>query len=222
MAILQIGVAAAAAAVAVRLAPAHKLDCSVRWAAAMLLPLATPKLTLFLLLPLPLLLLLLLLTLQLLLWALPRGWSGIYVAAGVAVASALCPVAPSDAAAVAVAAVAAAGAVAVVSDMLQNIKGKKVSKSSFHSSIPQPPPQHVVSVLVSPIPNPVIGINTRRTRSQRARGALQSVKSASTSPGRTMKCTLIVPFHCPPAAATRTGGGAGLTSSACSELVRLS
>lgn len=138
MAILQIGVAAAAA-VPVRMAPAHKLDCSVRWAAAMLLPLATPKLTLFLLLPLPLLLLLpLLLTLQLLLWALPRGWSGIYVAAGVAVASALCPVAPSDAAAVAVAAVAAAGAVAVVSDMLQNIKGKKVSKSSFHSSIPQP------------------------------------------------------------------------------------
>lgn len=135
MAILQIGVAAAAA-VAVRLAPAHKLDCSVRWAAAMLLPLAIPKLTLFLLLQLPLPLLLL--TLQLLLWALPRGWSGIYVAAGagvavvavVAVASALYPVAPSDAA------VAAAGAVAVVSDMLQNIKGKKVSKSSFHSSIP--------------------------------------------------------------------------------------
>lgn len=135
MAILQIGVAAAAAGVAVRLAPAHKLDCSVRWAAAMLLPLAIPKLTLFLLLLLPLLLLLLLLTLQLLLWALPRGWSGIYVAAGagvavVAVASALYPGAPSDAA------VAAAGAVAVVSDMLQNIKGKKVSKSSFHSSIP--------------------------------------------------------------------------------------
>lgn len=100
-------------------------------------------------------------------------------------------------------------------------KGKRLA--SHHSThLSHSPPQHVVSVLVSPIPNPVIGINTRRTRSHRARGALQSVKSASTSPGRTMKCTLIVPFHCPPAAATRTGGGAGLTSSACSELVRLS